>query len=526
METEKRTETDSTRGNVSSRTAKSFKNVVVAAIVMVVNLLLQFYTRDIFLIRLGTEVLGLNTTATSLLKFLNLAELGIGTAVAFSLYKPLFDGDRKRICEIVTLQGHLYKRIACVIIAGAVILGCFFPWIFADMQLPLWYAYASFGVIMIGSLLTYFVNYKEILLAADQKEYKIMYSYRLVMMSRLVAQGICVWYLDNPYIWWLAIEGGFAILASVSLSWMIRRTYPYLRSTPDTVAQLRRRYPTIVTKIKQVFFHKVSTYVLQYTSPLVIMAFGTLTLVAYYGNYMMIVTGIGLLLNALFNGINAGVGNLVAEGRKSHMLEVFGELFAVRFLICMTCSVCMLALANLFVTVWIGAEYLLPMSTVTIISVTLFINVNRASVDSFIAAYGLYQDIWAPVTEAVLNLGLSILFGWLWGLNGILCGVLASLMLLVFIWKPYFLFRCGFRTGIGIYVSLYLRSLLAAAAAGAVLWLLFPFLPQAPGYAGFMLTALCVLLLYGGSLAMLMWFVTPEIRHFAMRLKSIINRKK
>ena len=93
-----------------SRTAKSIKNISVALLFCALELILKFLSRKVFLDHLGTEVLGLNTTAISLLSFLNLAELGIGSAVAVTLYKPLFESNRKEICEIVSLQGWFYKR--------------------------------------------------------------------------------------------------------------------------------------------------------------------------------------------------------------------------------------------------------------------------------------------------------------------------------------------------------------------------------------------------------------------------------
>ena len=151
-----------------------------------INLILQFFSRKIFLDYLGAEVLGLNTTATNLLQFLNLAELGVGAAIACTLYKPLAEKDTDTINEIVSLQGWLYRRIAWIVIAGSVVLMAFFPWIFAKMPLPLWYAYASFGVLLVSGLLSYFVNYKQIVLSADQQEYKIQYSYKASMLAKLL----------------------------------------------------------------------------------------------------------------------------------------------------------------------------------------------------------------------------------------------------------------------------------------------------------------------------------------------------
>ena len=95
-----------------------------------INFALQFYSRKVFLNYLGTEILGLNTTATNLLQFLNLAELGISSAVGFTLFKPIHDQNYQTINELVTLQKHLYRRIAYIVIIGAGVLMAWFPWIY------------------------------------------------------------------------------------------------------------------------------------------------------------------------------------------------------------------------------------------------------------------------------------------------------------------------------------------------------------------------------------------------------------
>ncbi len=96
-----------------------------------------------------------------------------------------------------------------------------------------------------------------------------------------------------------------------------------------------------------------------------------------------------------------------------------------------------------FVTLWVGAEYILPPVAFVILIINTFISLTRTN-DSFIAAYGLFQDVWAPVAEASLNLGFSILLGHFFGLDGILAGVMISLLVIVCGWKPYFLYHNGF----------------------------------------------------------------------------------
>ena len=443
-----------------SRTAKSLKNSLVAIGFYFVNLVLQFFSRKIFIIHLGTEVLGLNTTAMNMLQFLNLAELGIGAAITCTLYKPLLDRDERTINEIVSLHGWMYRRIAWVVIAGSVVLMCFFPLIFRKMPLPLWYAYASFGVLLVGALLSYFINYKQILLSADQKEYKIQYSYKTAMLVKIICQIFTINHYENGYVWWLVLEVVFAFVASFALDIVVRNTYPYLRTDLAAGKFLSRKYPDIITKIKQLFFHKIASFALMQTSPIIIYAYASLTLVALYGNYMLIIYGVSLLMTAMFNSMDAGIGNLVAEGNRDRIMAVFEDLFSVRFLL--SCTICfgVYVLTPPFITLWIGAEYVLDELTLGLMVVTLYIQLTRTVIDAYINAYGLFSDIWAPVIEALINVGMSVLLGAFFGLHGILTGVLLSLLLVVFCWKPYLLFRRGFKEKLYQYIALYGRHLL------------------------------------------------------------------
>lgn len=121
------------------------------------------------------------------------------------------------------------------------------------MPLPLWYAYASFGALLVSALLSYFVNYKQIVLSADQKEYRIQYSYKASMLAKTLCQIVAIKYFDDGYVWWLALEVGFAVVASAALNAVIRRTYPYLRTDLSAGKALSRKYPDVITKIKQLF---------------------------------------------------------------------------------------------------------------------------------------------------------------------------------------------------------------------------------------------------------------------------------
>ena len=512
-------------GGGYTRTWNSIRNSTVAVLLQFVSLLVGFFSRKIFLDYLGTEVLGLNSTASSLLGFLNIAELGIGAAISVTLYKPIFQEDRKSIKEIVALQGWLYRKIAWFIIIGSAVLMCFFPRIFAKMELPMWYAYATYAVLLFSSLLGYFVNYKQILLSADQKEYKIQFSFRFISIFKLVAQALAVKFLVHPYIWWLALEVLFAITASFFLNKVIYKDYPYLKGSVSDVAELRHKYPDVVTKVKQLFFHKIGGFVLTQTSPIIIYAYASLTLVALYGNYLIITNNLNYLLGAMFAGLGGSVGNMIAEGNRPLILKVFKELFSSRFLAVMVSSICIWFLADPFISVWLGAEYLLDRTTLLLIIILFFLGAMRSVVDTFINSYGLFQDIWSPIAEAVLNLGFSIGLGYFYGLHGILLGVMISQLLIIFTWKPYFLFTKGLKEPVWEYVLLYAKHLLAGAITFFIVRAIIGFIPIDPaaGIWQFLLYAsivfVCCALILGG----LLYATEFGMRSFVKRMLTITS---
>ena len=259
-----------------------------------------------------------------------------------------------------------------------------------------------------------------------------------------------IYLLAHGYVCWMVLEVVFAVVTSAVLDGAIRKEYPWLCPTVTQGQTLRRQYPEIVTKTKQLFFHKISGFVLSQTTPLVIYGYASLTLVAIYGNYMLIVASVVALMNALLNGIGASIGNLIAEGDKKKIKSSYWQITVLRMWMASTVCFGMYMLGDSFITLWMGGEYLLSHTAFVLQIIITFISLTRTN-DTFIAAYGLFKDVWAPVVEALLNLGLSIVLGYFFGLEGILCGVLISLLVIVCGWKPYFLYRDGFNEGVGEY---------------------------------------------------------------------------
>lgn len=444
-----------------SRTYKSIKNANIALVFYLIGLLLNFISRKVFIDHLGADVLGLNTIVVNMLSFMNLAELGIGSAVSYSLYKPLHEKDHNTIQEIITVQGYFYRRVACFVIFASCVLMMFFPLIFKKSNLPLWYSYSTFGILLISSLMSYIWNYKQILLTADQKQYKITINQQGLTFVKVIMQIVSILLFNKySYVLWLFFELIFSIIKTMALSNLISKEYKWLTIDLNFGKMYLLKYNDIIIKTKQLFFHKLSALVLTQSSPLIIYSFASLSDVAVYGNYMLIITGLSILLNSIFASISSSVGNLVSHGDLNKILNVFFELFVVRF--CLVCIVVIsfVFLVQPFMMIWMGSSFLFNLHINMLLSAMLFILTIRSVVDSFIQAYGLFQDIYATIIEVILNISLSLVLGYFFGIQGVLYGVLISLVIIVLLWKPFFLFKYGFNVSITPFLKLSLLLVL------------------------------------------------------------------
>ncbi|MCJ8208569.1 hypothetical protein MUY27_02540 [Mucilaginibacter sp. RS28] len=446
----------------NSRIFNSFRNARVAVVFYFINLLIQFFYRKIFLNHLGSEVLGLNTTAMNLLQFLNIAELGVGAAVSYSLYSPLSKKDHASINEIISVQGYLYTRIGVVVMVAGLILMLFFPMIFSDMSIPMWYAYSTFGVLFLSSLSSYFFSYQQILFISDQKEYQLNYILQGAKFLKIVLQLISINFFSHGYIFWIFWELLSIIVITWGINYKLNKEYSWLDVSYIKGKAALAKHSEITLKTKQLFAHKLAGFALTEVTPLVIFAFTNLSFVAKYGNYLLVIAGVTALLGAIFNSVNASVGNLVSEGNSLKIEAIFEELFTVRFLLAVISCYSIYKLTPIFITLWLGTNYLLDPSVLLLLVILMFINITRLTVDSFLNAYGLFKDIFAPILELILNVSLSISLGKFFGVKGVLAGVILSNILIVLCWKPFFLFRNGIKTNPVKYFQMYFKQVLVS----------------------------------------------------------------
>ena len=203
-----------------------------------------------------------------------------------------------------------------------------------------------------------------------------------------------------------------------------------------------------------------------------------------------------MLTDAFFRGFNASVGNLISEGDLEKIKKTFWEMLTLRLFLAGLICFGIYALSDQFMTLWLGRDYVMPVLPLFLMTSIYFVQMSRTC-DIFLWGYGLFQDIWAPVLESLLNLGLSIIFGAYWGLSGILMGVLLSQIIVVNSWKAYFLYKVGFKESVAQYALRYTKKmLLLSIVLFLSYFILHHFLFEADGYIAWLQQAVVLVFLY------------------------------
>lgn len=503
-----------------SRVHKSILNARVNLLFIFLSVLIAFFSRKIFINSLGVEFVGLTSTLQSVLGFLNLAELGIGTAIGVSLYKPLANNDRKRIDEIVSVLAFMYNRIGLFVLSIGVIISFFLPLIFSDIECPIGVVYAGYYAFLFSSLITYFINYKQTLLSADQKNYVVTKYLQISNIIKLLIQIAVAYYYSNMYLW-IVIEFVFGILYSIILNVRINQTYPWLKASIQLGRSSLSMYPQVIKYVKQLFVHKIASFTQGQVTPFLVFAFVSLKTVTYYSNYTTVVSKLSLFVNALLGSTEASVGNLIADKDTDYVMRIYEEMIALRFFIAGAYVFLIYYLIEPFIALWLGGEFILTKTILILILIDAFISQYRGATDQFLAGYALFGDIWAPIAEVLIFLVVALIGGYIWGLEGILLGSIASKYIIAGLWKPYYLFKRGFRKSISQYWTLWFQLVFIIAIGFVVSSILYNWVclwitPNS--MLNWFIYAFMVTIMYVIVSLTLMWCFAPGMKTFVKRL--------
>lgn len=505
---------------MSERIHKSVLNAEVNLIFYFLSLFMAFFSRRIFLNNLGADFIGLTGTLNNILGYLNLSELGISACIGYFLFKPIQNKNHTEIQDILSLLGYLYNWIGTIIFISAFFVSLLFPLIFKNTRLELGIIYFSFYSFLGSSLIGYIINYRQILLSADQKNYIVAIYYQSANLIKLALQIFLAYKYKNLYVW-VAIEFIFGIIGCIVLNWKINKEYPWLKVNKKQGKLLLKKYPEIISKTKQVFIHKIKDFVLIKSDELFIFLFVSLKMVAYYGNYIIVISKLISLFSAITSSIGASIGNLVAEGDKDKIIKVFWEITTIQHTIAAIISFSLYTFLEPFIAHWLGADYIMDHNILVLLIIFIYISNSRSSVDGFNYAYGLYADVWSAWAELIINISITIVFGLKWGIIGILMGKLSSLSTIVVLWKPYYLFSTGFKEPVINYWKGVLRNYAISLGAFMSSHSIIRILPFNPYKSIWEWCVFCSI-----SITIFLIFEFLGNYFFARGAKDIINRLK
>ncbi len=435
---------------MSERVHRSVMNIKVGMFFYILSLFLAFFSRKVFLDCLGAEFIGLTGMLMNIMSFLSVAELGIGTSIVYFLYKPLQEDNHEKINEVMSMLAFLYRCIGFIIGAGGLIISLFFPWWFGHLGTGLTLVYFAFFSFLATSMVGYIFNYRQLLVGANQRQYVVNAYFQTIALLQSIVQIILAYYYRNLYLW-VVVGLVFTVIGCIVFNYRIRKEYPWLRiSLKEGKANLKK-YPEVLKKTRQIFVQRIKNFILYRSDEILVGMFVSVVQVAFYGNYTIITSKLNFLVNILSDGMNAGIGNLVAEGNPQNTMKVFWELTAIRFLIVGIVVFGLLLFLQPFVTCWFGQQYRLSDLIVYLLIFNIFIFLSRGVVEMFISAHGLFSDVWAAWTELALNLAITLCLAPFYGIVGILLGKIISVFFIATFWKPYFLFSKGLHKRVTVY---------------------------------------------------------------------------
>ena len=422
------------------RTKNAARNVVFDGTLEIVNVLFPFVIRSVMLHCLGTEYLGLNGLFKSILNFLNLAELGVGSAMVFSMYKPIAEDDTPAICALLRLYRTLYRIIGLAIaVVGLLLIHVLHSFIKGDLPADM-NLYVLYLMNLGNTVLTYWLfAYKSSLLQAHQRRDLISKLSLAVRLTEYTLKILILVFTRNYYLY-LSVQLLCQIVVNVLIAVCASKMYP--RYVP--VGKLPRgKTQDIFRRVRDLFTSKLSATVFDAADTLVISAFMGLTVLALYQNYYFIITALRMMLVVLLNACMAGVGNkLVMESKEANYRDL--EKISLLFLWVLNVSSSMLlCMYQPFIHVWMGEDNLLAVGLVFCFAVYYYSMGANKLINMFKDAAGIWRvDRWRPLTAALVNLGLNLVTVRRLGLYGVL---LSSVFSIVFIQIPWLFATCSGR---------------------------------------------------------------------------------
>ena len=427
-----------------NRTKNAVRNIIFGWLYRIINIFLPFISRTAILYVLGTQYLGLSSLFGSILSFLNLAELGVGGAMVYSMYKPIAENDYKTIKALLNLYRRIYRIIGTIIL----ILGlCLLPFlrklIHGDVPGDI-NIYNLFILYLINAVISYWLfAYKSAVLQAYQRndvENKI--GIFITPISYVVMLGTL--FLTKNYYGYVIWLPFFIVVTNIIRMIYVDKEFPGLKPEGDVSPELKK---SITKKVSALIGTKLNTVVLNSADNLVMSAYLGLTTIAMYGNYYYIMSSIVGFLGICYSAMTAGLGNSLAMESVEKNYNDFKKFSFMNAWLVGWCSVCLICLYQPFMRIWTGEKLMFPFIIVLEFGLYFYIYQIRKIPITYKDAAGIWwEDRFRPYVCMVVNVVLNIALVKIIGVSGIILSTIFSLIISI-PWENYTIFKYVFKRG-------------------------------------------------------------------------------
>ena len=460
-----------------SRTENASRNILWGAINKIISLGLPFITRTVMIYTLGMQYVGLGSLFSSILQVLSFAELGIGSALVFSMYKPMAEGDDEKICALLSFYRKSYRIIGSVILVFGLVLMPFLESLIAGDIPEGINLQALFSIYLINNILGYFLYaYKQSLFTASQRTDMISKIGMGLQLLSSVGQILTLVLLHNYYVYVIVIPV-ITCLNNLCIGVLTDKYYPQYKCRGNLE---KKELKIIEKKVGGMVFQKIGGIVLSSVDTIVISAFLGLTTLALYQNYYYIITSIFGFLTVIMQSIIAGVGNSVATETTDKNYKDFKKFNFIYIWIVAWCTTCLLCLYQPFMRLWVGQKNMFGSGMVVLFALYFFVHKWCDMLYVYQEACGIWWETkFVPLVAAILNLIVNIILVKTIGLPGILISTIVSVVLIYDTGYAKVIFNTYFKKiqgGLRKYwarQAMYLLSALFASAVTVIICSLF-----------------------------------------------------
>ena len=415
------------------------RNIAVALAARAAALLSTFVTRTVIVSRLGAAYAGLSGLFSAVLQILSLAELGFGSAMVFSMYRPIAQGDVDGVCALLSLYRRIYRIIGLTVTGIGLLLLPVLPAMISGEVPPGAHLYGLYGINLANAALSYFLfAHESSLLAADQRgRLSSLLDAGATLCANLV-QTLVLLQTRSFTLFFLVLPGITACKSLVTHR-LVRRLYPQFvcrGQVPEkTLSGIRRR-------VSGLFIHRLCQVTRHSLDSVVISAHLGLMALTQYGNYYAVMAAVAEMTGAVTRALTASVGNALVTKSQAENYRDFQAIQLLYMWLCAVCTVCLFGLYQPFMRLWMGEGLMLGPGRMALFCAYFFTSRMGEVCYTYRQAAGLWgEDRVRPAAEAAGNLLLNVLLVRIIGMSGVLLSTILCLVGINAAWGSRILFR-------------------------------------------------------------------------------------